>query len=73
MKVLIEIPDNWFDFESPLGLASYTIKQRLDSLLLEALKEQYISKVKLPKIKISNKELKKAIIDKMAERALNNE
>lgn len=70
MKVLIELPDNWFDAESPLGLASYSIRQMAEKVLREAFEEHIIAHTKIPKIKISANELKQKVLEEMAKRAI---
>ena len=70
MKVYFEIKDDWVDYESPTGMVSYSIRQMAQRALYDAFVEQLIKKTKMPKIQISVKELKKAVLDKMAERAI---
>lgn len=70
VRVLIEIQENWVDFESPLGFASSLIKDEVERKIHTVLVEQYVKKIKLPDLKITKKELKKAVINKMAEEAL---
>lgn len=70
IRVLIEIPEKWFDADSPLGFASYSMKQMVENQLKEALTEEYIKKVTLPKIKFSKEEIKDRILTLLAERAM---
>lgn len=70
IKVLIEIPTNWFDYESPLGLASISIRDRLDRLLEEKVVEKAVKKMDISSIKVTKKEIKERILDILARRAL---
>jgi len=70
MKVYFEIKDDWIDAESPSGFISMTMRDHAIWALKEAFVEQVLKKAKLPKITITPKELKKAVLEKMAERAL---
>ena len=70
MRVLIEMPSNWWDFDSPTGLASFHIKQIVERQLKHALVEQYLAKVELPAIRITAAEIKDRLLTLLAERAL---
>lgn len=67
IKVYFEIPTKWVDIESPTFFTHDTLKKRLHDALLEALSEQYLSKVEMPKIEVTKKELKDAVIERMAQ------
>lgn len=68
IRVLFELDENWIDFESPMGIVGWTLREELHRTLKEALIEQLISKTELPAITISKEELKKAVIDRMADK-----
>jgi len=70
MRVLIEMPSNWWDFDSPTGLASFHIKQMVERQLKDALVEQYLAKVELPAIRITAAEIKDRMLTLLAERVL---
>ena len=70
IKVYLSVPSEWIDIGSPTLWVSRTIMETARQEIQNAIVAQYVSKIKLPKIKISNKELKKAILNKMAEKAL---
>jgi hypothetical protein len=70
IRVLIEMPSNWWDFEHPMGLATWTVRQMVEQKIEDALVEQYLSQVKLPKLDISKEEIRSRMIDKLAEKAL---
>jgi hypothetical protein len=70
MKIFIEVPDNWFDIDSPSLYASRDIANQVKEQVKEQVAEQYIKKIKLPRLNITNKELRKAVLNKMAERAI---
>ena len=72
IKVLIEIPSKWVDFESPLGLAAFTIRERLDLLLKEKVIDKAVSQMEIPKIQITPEEVKNRMLDILAKRALEN-
>lgn len=67
IRVLIEIPENWFDIDSPALYISRKIKDEARDLIKEAIVEQYLSKVEMPDIKVSEKELKLTILNRMAD------
>lgn len=71
-KVLIEVPEGWFDIESPIGWGSVKIRDEVTRQIKEAVIEQFISKVKLPKIKpIDTKEIRDLIKERMVDKILN--
>ena len=73
IKVLIEIPEKWIDLDnSPLGWVSTTVRDMVKQQLKEQIIEYYISRMDTPEIKVSKEEVKMRIIDKLAERALEN-
>jgi len=70
MKVYFEVKDDWIDAESPDGFISMTMRDHALRALKQAFVEQILKKQKLPKITITQKELKKAVLEKMAEKAI---
>lgn len=70
MKLYLEIPDNWIDVESPILYASSSIGRQALQSFKEAAVEQIISKQEMPTLVISPEELKAAVLDRMAERAI---
>lgn len=70
IKVLIEVPENWIDIDSPTLWAGRTIYEMAKRKIEDAIIEQYMSKITLPEITWSKEEVKAKIIDKLAERAL---
>lgn len=72
-KVYLEIPENWIDVESPILWASRSIADTAKQMVLDALIDQYLTKVTLPEITWTRDEVKAKIIDKLAERALDKQ
>lgn len=70
MKVYFEIKDDWIDYESPTAFVSVSIRQMAQQALTDAFIEQLIKKQKLPKIKVTTKEIKDRMITLLAEKAL---
>ena len=70
MKVYFEVKEDWVDAESPDGFISMTMRSHALIALKEAFVEQVLKKQKIPKITISHKELKKAVLERMAERVI---
>ena len=66
-KVLIEIPEDWFDIDSPILYASAKIRDEARQAVKDAIIEQYLSKIVLPDIQISRDELKEVLLNRMAD------
>lgn len=66
-KIYIEVPEGWFDTESPTGWASKTIRDEAVKAIKEAVIEQFISQVELPDIFIPPAELREAVKNRMAD------
>jgi len=62
-KIMIEIPEKWIDADSPILWTSPTLRAEVRRVIKDAWVEQVLKTYKLPKIVISPKEIKKAIID----------
>ena len=74
MKIQIEIPDGWLD-EKKLGNLDFIVKtcrQEMQRILMDAFTKKIFKQMKTPKITITEKELKKAVLDKMVEKAIVN-
>lgn len=70
IRILFEIPEDWVDYQDPLlGLGSF-IHGRFDRMLKEAVVNKAVSQMKMPKIEITDEELRGKILELMAERAL---
>ena len=70
IRILIEIPEKWVDYEDPVfGLGSF-VSDRFEVLLKDAIVQQALKKIQLPTIKIASKEVKDKILTILAERVL---
>lgn len=69
MKVIIEIPEGWLEEEklNNIGFITRTCKEEVQNMLIKMTTESVLAHMKPPKIKISQKELKKAILERMVE------
>lgn len=69
MKILIEVPDGWLDGKllDDLSFITRTCKQEVQKRLVDLVTEKTLREMKIPKITISEKELKKAILNRMVE------
>lgn len=68
MKIMIEMPDNWIDFDSPVGFTHQAFKQLIPRYLKDVLVEQYLSKQPEYKLEITEQEVKNAVIAEIARR-----
>lgn len=69
MKIYIEVPDNWFDTEKldNIGFVTRTCKEEMRKILMESISKKLLETLPIPKIVISKKELKKAVLDRIVE------
>lgn len=67
IRVLLEVPEDWFDLDSPILYASRKIQEDARHAIKEAIIEQYVAKVEMPDIQISKEELKAVILERMAD------
>lgn len=72
IKVMIEIPDNWLEESQGEGLLALmgTIRERFADRIFDKAIEKVLKDLKIPKIKFTQQELKKAVLEKMAEKAI---
>jgi hypothetical protein len=70
IKVLIEMPTRWFDYESPVGIVSYAIRQELEHLLEEKVINKVVAELDLSSLKVTREEIKSRMLDMLAEKAL---
>jgi hypothetical protein len=70
IRVLIEIPEKWVDFESPLGFITGSIRQMVERQVKDAIVEQYIAQMEIPEITVTAEEVKDRMLTILAERAL---
>lgn len=68
IRVMIELPANWYDADSPIGYSSQKIRDVVISQVRDGLVRQYLDKIKLPDIKFSKDELREAVKHAMVER-----
>lgn len=66
-KIYIEVPDNWFDIESPTGWGAMRTRDIVHEKIKEEVVKQFISKVELPEITIPQSELREAIKERMVD------
>lgn len=70
-KVLLEVDEDWFDVDSPLLWKSIKVRDEARQELKEAMVEQIIKKMKVPKITIPQAELRKAVKERMVDKIMN--
>jgi hypothetical protein len=70
IRVLIEIPEKWVDFESPLGFITGSIRQMVERQVKDAIIEQCLSQMEIPEITVTAAEVKDRMLTILAERAL---
>lgn len=72
MKLIIELPDNLLDMRSleMLGFLNEKMEQAISREIKEQIVDRYIEQFGLDEIRIDKKELKQAVVEKMAERAI---
>jgi hypothetical protein len=74
IKILIEVPENWIDVDSPTLWAGRAVYNMARDLVKDAIIEQYLNKITPPDFTFTDKELKDGIKDKittiLAERAI---
>lgn len=70
MKILIEIPDNWLNANvlDDLGFITRTCKQEVQKRLMDIAVDKILKTMKVPKIKISEKELKARLLDRLTDK-----
>lgn len=73
VRVLIEVPLEWIDFDSPLGFLSSTIRQMAERQIRDAVVEQITSKIDPKTFKVDKKKVEKMIVQLLAERAIRGE
>jgi hypothetical protein len=73
-RIIIEVPENWIDADSPIIWASHSIYDEAKSQIKDAVVQQYLSKITLPEMVFTPEELREAvkakIVSLLAERAL---
>jgi uncharacterized NAD(P)/FAD-binding protein YdhS len=70
IRVMIEIPEDWIDYDDPVfGLGHY-VSDRLQPLLREAVIDKALAEMKIPKISITKEEIKDRMLTILAEKAL---
>ena len=72
MKLIIELPDNLLDMDSFefLGFLNEKMKDTITREVKEQLFDKYLAQYELTDLGITKKELRKAVIEKMAEKAV---
>lgn len=70
VRILIEMPEKWVDLESPWGIVSNSVRQMVERNVIDVLVTEYVARQKLPKIKITVKEIKEKMLELMAKKAL---
>lgn len=73
IRILIKVPENWIDIDSPTLFAGRSIYDMAVKEVKQAVVEQYLKEITLPKVRISAEELKDRMIQILAERALEDE
>jgi len=75
VRVMVELPTNWLNEEqgSDLLYMLGEFKKRFKERVYDKAVEEALKKIKIPKIKISPKEIKAKMLEILAEKALNNE
>lgn len=73
ITIRVRLPMTWADLDdaaTQFGLLDTTLTREIRRCLKEVLVNEYIKKLEFPEITIDKEELKKEIISKMAEKAL---
>ena len=72
IKIMIELDSNWLEEERGADLLAYLgeVKRRFEDKVFEKAVEKAVNGLDIPKIKVSKEELKKAVLEVMAERVL---
>lgn len=73
ITIRVRLPMTWADLDdaaTQFGLLDTTLTREIRRCLKEVLVNEYIKKIEFPEITIDKEELKKEIISKMAEKAL---
>lgn len=73
MKIYIELPDNIFDIDQADLASQLNLRRIVETKLEEAICDHYVKNLELPKIEISEAEVKDRIITLMARKALNQQ
>lgn len=70
MKILIEIPDNWLDSNKldDLAFITRTCKQEVQKRLMDIAVDKALKEIKVPKIKLDEKEIKRILLDKITDK-----
>ena len=70
IKIYLEVPEKWFDLDSPIPLRLETIRDAVGRELIDKAVEEILGKTELPIITISEAEIKNRMLDILAKRAL---
>lgn len=73
ITIRVRLPMTWADLDeaaSEFGLLNPTLTREIRRCLKEVLVNEYIKKIEFPEITVDKEEVKKEIISKMAEKAL---
>ena len=70
IKVLLEVPEDFIDAESPTLWASMMIRDEFRRSILDKAVDEYISQAKIPKITITATDLKKAVLGRMSQKVI---
>ena len=74
IKIYIEVPEKWFDgdMSNDLDFITRTCRREIQNRLMDIAVDKLLKSIKVPDIQIDQEELKKIILDKMAEAKLNS-
>lgn len=73
ITIRVRLPMTWADLDdaaTQFGLLDTTLTREIRRCLKEVLVNEYIKKIEFPEITVDKEEVKKEIISKMAEKAL---
>jgi len=70
IRVMVEVPEDWIDPDSPTLLVSRMVLDEFKYRLMVKAVDEAVKQMKIPKIKYTEAELKKAVLDKMAQRVI---
>ena len=70
IEVLVKIPADWVRIDGPEVAIGHDIAFRIDSLVIDALADQYLATLHLPALAITPQEVKDRVIDILAERSI---
>ncbi len=75
IEVSIRVPEDWLDMDELdlMRLIGGRVKERVEDSVMDRAIDKIMGEIKIPKVKISPKEVKDRMLDIMAQRALDGD